>query len=74
MNSLSMILGARLLTIGDVVKNTNLSRGTVSAIYHRRADNVQLGTLKQICDYLNVPLSELIEYVPESVNQSEVTK
>lgn len=64
MNNLSKILGERLITIGKVAEKTGLSRGTVSAIYHRRADNVKISTLKLICDYLQVPLHELIDYVP----------
>lgn len=72
MNNLSTILGSRLLTIGDVVAGTGLHRNTVSKIYHRKADSVRLETFKRICDYLKVPLSELIEYVPESAKVSEV--
>lgn len=64
MNNLSKILGERLLTIGDVSGGTGLSRATVSAIYHRKSNNVNLMTLKVIRDYLQVPLSELIEYIP----------
>lgn len=64
-NNLSKIMGERLLTVGDVAKDTELSRGTISAIYHRKADAVRLDTLKKICDSLQVPLSELIEYTPK---------
>ncbi|WP_428958642.1 helix-turn-helix domain-containing protein [Levilactobacillus brevis] len=65
MNNLSIILGKRLLTIGDVSKGTGLSRGTISAIYHRNADTAKLSTLKSICDYLQISLSDLIEYTPK---------
>ena len=65
MTNLSIILGERLLTIGYVSKKTGLSRGTISTIYHRRADSVRLDTLKKICDCLQIPLSELIEYTPK---------
>jgi putative transcriptional regulator len=65
MNNLSTILGARLITIGAVVEGTNLSRSTVSAIYHRKADNVKLKTLTAICDYLEIPLHELVDYNPQ---------
>lgn len=66
MNNLSIVLGERLLTVGDVAKGTGLSRGTVSAVYHRKADSVRLATLKKICDYLQISLSELIEYKPQT--------
>lgn len=64
MNNLSIILGERLLTIGDVVKGTGLHRNTISQIYHRKSPRVTLETLKAICDYLQVPLHELIDYDP----------
>ncbi|WP_125713014.1 helix-turn-helix domain-containing protein [Companilactobacillus kedongensis] len=65
MNNLSIILGKRLLSIGDVAEGTGLNRNTISSIYHRKATNINLKTLVAICDYLQVPLSELIEYVPD---------
>lgn len=69
MNNLSIILGKRLLTIGDVVSGTGLSRGTVSDIYHRKADKTKVGTLIKICDYLQIPLSDLIEYTPKELTK-----
>ncbi|MFD1419363.1 helix-turn-helix domain-containing protein [Lactiplantibacillus songbeiensis] len=66
MNNLSIILGERLLTIGYVSEETGLSRGTISTIYHRKADSVRLDTLKKICDCLQISLSELIEYTPQA--------
>lgn len=64
-NNLSKILGERLLKVSDVHVGTGISRATLTEIYHRRATNVQLETLLKICDYLQISLSELIEYVPE---------
>ncbi|CAJ1185213.1 helix-turn-helix domain-containing protein [Companilactobacillus paralimentarius] len=69
MNNLSIILGQRLLTIGDVSTGTGLNRNTVSSIYHRKSNNVKLKTLIKICDYLQIPLSELIEYKPSENNR-----
>jgi len=71
MNNLSIILGQRLITIGDVSKGTGLSRGTISAIYHRKADSVQLDTLKKVCNFLQIPLSELVEYEPQKIKDDE---
>ncbi|TLQ20136.1 helix-turn-helix transcriptional regulator [Lentilactobacillus parafarraginis] len=65
-NQLSTILGSRLLKIDDVIKATGINRGTLTNIYYMRADNVQLKTLIKICDYLQIPLSQLIEYKPIS--------
>ena len=70
-NNLSRILGARLLKISDVSRATGVSRTTLTEIYHRRVSNIQLETLTKICDYLQIPLSELIEYQPEIKKEGE---
>lgn len=64
-NNLSRILGERLIKVTDVHNGTGLSRATLTDIYYQRAANIHLETLQKICDYLQIPLSELIEYVPE---------
>lgn len=64
-NNLSKILGERLLKISDVFKATGISKSTLTDIYYQRAKNVQLDTLMKICDYLQVSLSDLIEYEPQ---------
>lgn len=63
-NNLSRILGERLLKISAVHEATGISKTTLTAIYYQRSANVQLETLQKICDFLQVPLSELIEYDP----------
>ncbi|CAJ1228941.1 helix-turn-helix transcriptional regulator [Lactiplantibacillus xiangfangensis] len=65
-NNLSMILGARLLKIDDVTKGTGISRTTLTNIYYRKSENIELKTLRKICDFLQIPLSELIEYTPQT--------
>lgn len=70
-NNLSRILGARLLKISDVSRATGVSRTTLTEIYHRRVSNIQLETLIKICDYLQISLSELIEYQPEIKKEGE---
>lgn len=68
-NNLSKLLGERLLKVSDINSNTGISKTTLTNLYYQRSTNVRLDTLQKICDYLKVPLSELIEYVPE---ESEV--
>lgn len=63
-NHLAAIMGDRLVTITDVYKATGIARSTLVRLYYRRAKNVNLVTLKTLCDYLGVSLSELIEYNP----------
>lgn len=64
-NNFSKLLGERLLKVSDVYSHTGISKTTLTNLYYQRATNVQLETLKRICDFLKVPLSELIEYFPK---------
>ena len=64
-NNLPKILGEKLLKISDLHEATGISKTTLTAIYYQRAVNVNLRTLQKICDYLQVSLSELIEYEPK---------
>jgi len=66
-NNLSMVMGARLLSISKVHEDTGISRSTLINLYYRRAKNVRLDTLRKLCDYLQIPLSELIEYTPKEL-------
>lgn len=70
-NNLSKILGERLLKVSDIHDSTGISRSTLTHFYYQRATNIQLETLTKICDYLQIPLSELIEYQPEKKKEGE---
>lgn len=63
-NNLSTLMGARLVNISDVHEATGIARTTLSNIYYRRAKGVKYETLRKLCDYLNVPLHELVDYDP----------
>lgn len=70
-NNLSMILGARLISISELSEYTGLSRSTIIPIYYKRANDLKLSTLEKICDFLQISLSELIEYEPQALNKEE---
>ncbi|ANZ58414.1 toxin-antitoxin system, antitoxin component, Xre family protein [Fructilactobacillus sanfranciscensis] len=64
-NNFSTLIGAKLLNINEVSRATGISRGTLSNIYNKKNQNIQMKTLLKLCDYLNVPLHELIDYQPK---------
>ncbi|WP_081776183.1 helix-turn-helix domain-containing protein [Companilactobacillus nodensis] len=72
-NNFSTILGSRLLRVTDVYKATGISRSTLTNLYYRRTKTIRISTLTKICDYLDIPLSSLIEYYPESHFKKEDT-
>lgn len=64
-NNFSAVLGAKLLKVSDVYEATGISKTTLTNFYYQRSTNLQLETLIKICEFLEVPLSELIEYQPK---------
>lgn len=64
-NNLSAILGEKLLKISDVSNGTGISTTTLANVYYQRTYDFRISTLTKICDYLQIPLSELIEYEPK---------
>lgn len=73
-NNFSKILGERLLSISNVSKQTKISRTTLTNFYYRRNKSVSYQTLEKICDYLEIPLSELLEYEPKKTSPVYQTK
>lgn len=68
-NHFSRILGERLLTISKVHEDTGIARSTLINLYYRRSKNVKFDTLRKLCDYLQIPLSELIDYTPKELTK-----
>lgn len=64
LNNLSKILGSKLLKVSDVHEGTGISKTTLTNLYYQRAANVRISTLMKICDFLQIPLNELIDYKP----------
>lgn len=63
-NNVSKIFGERLLSITEVAEATGISRAALTALYYRRTKGIQFETVMKLCDFLDVPLSELLEYKP----------
>lgn len=64
-NKFSDVLGSKMLRISDVNRATGISRTVLAELYYKKTTNIQLETLIKICDYLQIRLSELIEYNPD---------
>lgn len=63
---LSRLMGERKLKIADVARDTGLHRNTVTLLYQESAARVDLEALDRLCRYLDVPIGELLEHLPES--------
>lgn len=61
---LSRILGARRWTQAHLARVTGIRPSTINDIYHELVDRINLDHLDRICEALDCPLQDLIEYVP----------
>lgn len=58
-------MGGKLINISALSALTGISRTTLTNIYYKRTRTVKLTTLVKLCDYLQVPLHDLIDYQPK---------
>lgn len=63
-NRLKVLLAERNLKIKDVVKNTSLSRNTISNLVNNPTSNVSTKTLDELCYYLKINPQDFFTYIP----------
>lgn len=71
-NNISKVFGERLISITEVSAATGIARSTLTNMYYRRNSAIHIKTVEKLCDYLQVPMSELFEYEPAQQDKSEV--
>ncbi len=62
--NLSRILGERRISQAELARATGIRPLTICHMYNEIIERVNLEYLDRIYEYLNIPLDELIEYVP----------
>ncbi|RVT56442.1 helix-turn-helix domain-containing protein [Niallia taxi] len=70
-NNIRLIMAKRRInSISDLITITGLSRNALNKLWHNEnLESVKLGTLIEICNKLDIKLSELIEFTPENYNK-----
>jgi len=63
---LSVRLGERRLKITELARQTGISRGTLTRLYHDEADRVDLDVLSRLCAALGCTVADLLEYRVEA--------
>ena len=63
---LSRLMGEKRLKIADLVRDTGLSRTTVSRLYHEDSERIDLDTLEKLCRYLNVEIADVLEITDDT--------
>jgi putative transcriptional regulator len=71
---LSRILGEKRLKISTVVDDTGINRGTITRMFHEKAQRVELEVLDKLCCYLDCTISDLLEPVYNREEDEKVIK
>lgn len=58
---LSRLLGEKRLKVADVARDTGINRGTLTRLFHDKAERVDLATVEKLCRYLDCGIGELFE-------------
>jgi putative transcriptional regulator len=67
---LSRILGEKRITQADLARMTEIRPSTINDWYHEIAERVNLDHLDRICEALQCKVSDLIEFVPNTLPQT----
>jgi len=62
---LSKILGERRLKMSDLIRQTGLSRGTITRLYHEQATRIEFEVAEKLCQKLECEIQDLLEYIPD---------
>ena len=65
---LARLMGERKMRISDVMRETGLSRTTITLLYKETALKVDLGALDKICELFDCEVGQLLERVPGGTN------
>lgn len=70
-NKLRLVMANnRINNISELIAITGVSRNSLNKLWHNEnVESIKVATLVQICDSLNIDLSELLSYTPESSSE-----
>ncbi|MEZ8833927.1 putative transcriptional regulator [Vibrio crassostreae] len=60
---LARLMGEKKMRISDVIRETGLSRNTVTLLYKETAQKVDLVAIDKLCVLFDCELSELLERI-----------
>ncbi|URQ86915.1 helix-turn-helix transcriptional regulator [Pseudoalteromonas sp. SCSIO 43088] len=68
---LARLMGERKMRISDVMRETGLSRTTVTLLYKETALKVDLEALDQLCDLFDCEIQDLLQKSPAETEFNE---
>ncbi len=66
-NHLSKLLGEKRMTQSELSKKTGIRAATINELYHDIARGISFEQLDRICEVLNCDISQLFEYIPNTI-------
>lgn len=61
---LARLMGEHKLRISDVIRETGLSRNTITLLYKEDAQKLDLLALDKLCEFFGCEVNEILEWVP----------
>lgn len=52
-------------SISDIARETDINRNTITSLYHNKTDGIKFSTLEKLCNFYDLAISDLIEYVDD---------
>lgn len=66
---LSRLMGERKLKISQLAEATGLHRNMLTLLYKETAVRVELDAIDKLCEYLQVPVGDLFEFLDRSATR-----
>ncbi|WP_278286448.1 helix-turn-helix domain-containing protein [Eubacterium limosum] len=66
---LSRLLGERKMNQAELARLTDIRPTTINEYYHELVERVNLEYLDRICEVLDCPIDELLEYLPNQAKR-----
>lgn len=67
---LSRVLGEKRMTQAELSRKTGIRPATINEIYHELTERINLEHLDRICEVLDCPLSDLMNYEPNRIKKT----
>lgn len=61
---LSRVMGEKRISIAELSRMTGLHRNGITKLYNEDTDGVKFDTLDKLCHALDVPVHDIIEFIP----------
>ena len=71
-NNLSEILGRKRLKISNVIKETGITRPTLTSLYYDKSKGINFDTLNTLCNNLDITPGELFTFCPADISEIKV--